>query len=195
MPSPRLRQTSDLHTAAFYGGAGVQQMLFDPPGAPMTEAQAHAAATKEIEDAFDEIAANRTLNAQIVYHYTSGPLGLWISGEWFDDAGNISLPAARIGPFLTAWGRYELFQQCKSFEGQIRRIHTDGILVDAGADTSALAVGTGLGQWALEDEGAYQITHLQSYGPAPALDESARKIQLWYFGEVKGVWEVVECDE
>ena len=28
-----------------------------------------------------------------------------------------------------------------------------------------------------------------------SFDESARKIQLWYFGEVKGVWEVVECDE
>ena len=96
MPSPRLRQTSDLHTAAFYGGAGVQQMLFDPPGAPMTEAQAHAAATKEIEDAFDEVAADRTLNAQIVYHYTNGPLDLWISGEWFDGADSIRLPKVAI---------------------------------------------------------------------------------------------------
>eukprot|EP00937_MAST-01D_sp_MAST-1D-sp2_P001377 g1377.t1 len=85
-PIDELLAASDLHTAAFYGGAGVQQMLFDPPGAPMAGAQAHAAATKEIEDAFDEVAANRTLNAQAVYHYTSGPPGLWISGEWFDNA-------------------------------------------------------------------------------------------------------------
>ena len=84
MPRTRLLPSSDLRTNAFYGGANVRQMLFDPSGAPMTQARADMATQREVAETFAEVAGGSTLNMQIVYHYT--PLDLWISGKFIGGA-------------------------------------------------------------------------------------------------------------
>ena len=94
MPRTRLLPSSDLRTSAFYGGANVRQMLFDPSGAPMTQARADRATQREVAETFAEVAGGRTLNMQIVYHYA--PLDLWISCKWFSDVGDIQVPRPRV---------------------------------------------------------------------------------------------------
>ena len=100
-------------------------------------------------------------------------------------------PHARMAPFLTAWGRHELWKQCAPFADSVRRVHTDGLLADVDADTSGLKLGTNLGEWRLEGEGWYRIRHINSYKHCEQdVVAAATKIQIWYCVTVKGWWEL-----
>ena len=76
------------------------------------------------------------------------------------DTDNIfKYPYARIGPFLTAYARLQMFRKIKPYMHLIKAINCDGFIATEKID---LDFGDGLGQWKIKREGECIITN--AYG-------------------------------
>ena len=68
-------------------------------------------------------------------------------------------PHARIGVFLTAYGRAKMADYMEDFIDDVYRVHTDGFYTTSSKD---FKFSDELGGFKLEDEGTFQINNLNS---------------------------------
>ena len=59
--------------------------------------------------------------------------------------------SAKIAPFITSYGRYELYKLIKNYHTKIHYIHTDGFVIDR-HQMSNFDIGTDMGQLKIEEE-------------------------------------------
>jgi hypothetical protein len=71
-------------------------------------------------------------------------------------------PHARVGYFLTAYGRCKMSKIVEPIKDTVFRIHTDGIYSTAETIDN---IGTGLGQIKLEKKGAFRIISINNIEP------------------------------
>lgn len=67
------------------------------------------------------------------------------------------LPSARVGVFITAFGRCKLAEFISDFKDDVYRIHTDGVYVLG--DSRQFEFSEDLGKFKLESEGNYEIVN------------------------------------
>ena len=71
---------------------------------------------------------------------------------------------ARVAPFITAYGRYHLYQVMQPFVDKVKRIHTDGIYCNEDV-SNYLKIGKKMGEFKIEKQGNFHIKHVNCLKP------------------------------
>ena len=106
-----LNPVSELQLDAFYKGNNVYQIIYEPSGGPAGQNRANRATRRKIEQIVLAAQPGSTLNLKISYLYE--PLGLWISGKWFNDLEGISYPEPKIENYdfdADAWAHAKIHE-------------------------------------------------------------------------------------
>ena len=67
-------------------------------------------------------------------------------------------PYARLGPFITSFGRRDMYDQLLPHQAHVKRVHTDGFI--STKKLKALSISDTIGGWKVEKKGSCEVVHV-----------------------------------